>query len=79
MLIYLISVKPFKESRLNRMEIFNEFTVLVCAWHFPIFSDFVADAEIRYIAGWSIIMTTCLSLLINIAIVTYLSLSDLKL
>ncbi len=78
MLMYLISVKPFKEPRLNKMEIFNEITVLACAWHFPLFSDFIIDVNIRYMAGWSIIMISCINLIINIGIVTYLSLSDFK-
>lgn len=78
MLMYIISVKPFKEPRLNKLEIFNELTVLLCAYHIPLFSDFVPDPDIRYIAGWSIILITCSNLMINIGIVTYLSLSDIK-
>ena len=78
MLMYLISVKPFKEPRLNKLEIFNELTVLFCAYHLPLFSDLVPDADIKYMAGWSILMVTCTNLMINIGIVTYLSISDFK-
>ncbi len=78
MLMYLISVKPFKEPRLNKVEIFNELTVLVCVWHFPLFSDYILDVDIRYMAGWSIVLITCTNLIINIGIVTYLSILEFK-
>ncbi len=46
MLMYLILIKPFEEGRLNKMEIFNELTVLVCSWHLILFSDYLSNVEI---------------------------------
>lgn len=45
-LMYQILVKPFEERKLNRLEVFNELTVLVCSWHLLIFSDLVNDINV---------------------------------
>ena len=60
------------------MEVFNEMTVLICSWHLLIFSDLITDADIQYMAGWSLVLITISNLLINIGIVLFTSLADLK-
>ncbi len=44
MISFLISVKPFSEPFLNRIEIFNEMALLVSSYFMFLFTDFVEDA-----------------------------------
>ncbi len=74
MIMYLIAVKPYQEYRHNIMEIFNEFTVLVCSWLLIMISEFVPDVSTRYMVGWAMICITCSNLMINIGLVVLLSL-----
>lgn len=52
MISFLISVKPFTEAYLNRMEIFNESTLLVSSYFMFLFTDFVDDVRLRATLGW---------------------------
>ena len=49
--MYQLLVKSYKEGMMNRMEVFNEITVLICSWHLLVFSDLITDAEMQYMAG----------------------------
>jgi hypothetical protein len=55
MISFIISVKPLSEPYLNRMEIFNESTLLVSTYFMFLFTDFVDDAEMRSKLGWAYI------------------------
>jgi hypothetical protein len=79
MVAYLVSVKPFEEPMLNRIEIMNEVTVLVASIHLFAFSDFVEDPQRQYLMGWSLISFTCLNIGINFLIMLGTMLSDAKL
>ncbi len=78
MLIYLITVRPYIEKRLNRIEIYNELTVLFCSWHLFLYTELVPDALMCYYLGWSIVLFTLLNLVINIGIVIVMNLLELK-
>ena len=45
-LVYITAVRPFELPLMNRMEIFNEFCILLAATHLFWFTDFVPDPEI---------------------------------
>ncbi len=60
---------PFKEVRQNRLEVFNELTILACALHLILFTEFLQDPLIRYDAGWSIIIIVLLNLAVNFAFI----------
>lgn len=47
-IIYIISVKPFEDPLLNKMEAFNELIILGIVYHFFLFFDFVDDADVQY-------------------------------
>jgi len=55
MISFLISVKPFSEPFLNRIEIFNEMALLVSSYFMFLFTDFVEDAQLRSKLGWAYI------------------------
>ena len=44
--IYILSVYPFEEPLMNKMEAFNEICILGIVYHFFIFFDFVEDEDI---------------------------------
>lgn len=48
MLLFLIKVKPLNEPLLNRIEIFNEVTLLTCSYFLYNFTDYVPDVNDRY-------------------------------
>jgi len=79
MVAYLVSVKPFEQPILNRIEIMNEVTVLVASIHLFVFSDFVEDPQRQYLMGWSLIGVTCLNIGINFLFMLHTMLSDAKL
>lgn len=49
------------------MEIFNELTILVSAYHLLLFTDFVPE-DLYYNLGWSLIISTLLNILVNLAV-----------
>lgn len=38
---YIVGVRPFANPALNRIEIFNEFCILLTAYHLVLFTDYV--------------------------------------
>jgi len=62
-------LRPFKLPFLNKMELMNEFTVLIINYHFLCFTAFVPDVPTRIIVGYSIISITGYVLVVNIGIV----------
>ena len=55
MVSFIILVKPLSEPYLNRMEIFNESTLLMSTYFMFLFTDFVDDAKMRNTLGWAYI------------------------
>ena len=45
-IIYIAGVQPFELPLMNKMEIFNEFSILIAATHLFWFTDFVPEPEI---------------------------------
>jgi hypothetical protein len=68
MIIYLLGVKPFTEKRNNRLEIFNEISILIVSSHLYLFTPFLENPEVQYAAGWSIIVITTINISVNMAI-----------
>ena len=48
MIIYLTYVKPFEIPLLNKLEIFNEYSILLATYHLFSFTAFVPDPENQY-------------------------------
>lgn len=78
MLIYLISVKPFKVSLMNAIEILNELCVLIANYHLLCFTDFVPDPKMQSNIGYSLLGFTGLTLAINIGALLYTSIVHSK-
>jgi hypothetical protein len=65
MLLFFADVKPMNQPFLNRMELFNEMTLLVCSYFLFAFTDFVPDANTRFMIGWAFIGLAALNILVN--------------
>lgn len=64
---YLILFQPFLHTRINTLEIMNETTNFILLYHIMLFSGMIADAETRYLTGWSFIFVTSLNLIVHLA------------
>ena len=78
-LMYLAAVGPFDTPLMNRMEVFNEFCILLASTHLFWFTDYVPDPEIQYLYGWSLIGVSIFNIIINMLVMLWMSLSSLKL
>jgi hypothetical protein len=45
MIIYVAYFKPFELPLLNKMEVFNEFSILLATYHLFTFTQFVGEPE----------------------------------
>lgn len=59
---------PYKTSELNRLELTNEFLMLIINYHLMCLTGFVSDPDARVYIGQSIIAFTSLYLGINVGI-----------
>ncbi len=64
---------PYHLKRDQKLEYFNEATILLCVYHEFLFTDFVDDADIRYLIGYSLIAFTCLNILGNLGLLLYIT------
>ena len=58
--------EPFKDYTRRRMDLFNEFVVLVINYHLLCFTNFVADPVAREYLGYSMVVVTLLFIAINL-------------
>ena len=66
MMIYMAHFQPMPSFRDNNSEVKQDAFLLVCAYHLLLFTDYVPDVEIQYMAGWSYILVICIMLSLNI-------------
>jgi hypothetical protein len=71
--------RPFENPLLNRLEIFNELCIIGSVYHLFVFTQYVDDVILQYNAGWSMIALTIVNIVVNMAIVGFVSLIQLKL
>ena len=65
MLLFFIDVNPLNQPFLNRIEIFNEITLLVLSYFLFFFTDFVPSVYMRYALGWAFIFITVFNITVN--------------
>ena len=65
MISFTAMVRPHQEPAGNRIEMFNEFTILVLYGHCITQTDFVPSLYGRSVMGWSMIAVICFNVLIN--------------
>ena len=70
---------PFHLRINRRNEYFNEVTIMICAYHYFCFTNFVPEPETRYTVGSWLIFFTCVNVFVNMALLigeTLLKLSN---
>jgi hypothetical protein len=75
---YLIYFQPFEKKKDSMIEAFNEGCIAAITFHLFLCSDYVDDDSIKYNIGWSIVVITLLSILINNIILIIDTISTLK-
>ena len=68
-LVFLGLSLPFKTRFKNRLELFNEFTVVTCTLLMMTFTQYVPDVETQYMMGWSMIGVIVFNFLVNLTII----------
>ena len=76
---YHIQIRPFEEPFLNKLEIFNEFIILICCYHMLLFSEANSDFTIKYSAGWSLDVLIIVQFLFNVLSMTFQQISRSRL
>lgn len=76
-LIYQGYSAPFNSRFKNRLELFNELTVVVCSLHMMTFTDWIPDYSTQYLMGWSMIIVIIINLIVNLFIIVVFSFKSL--
>ena len=73
----LIQYSPFKESKDNAVELFNEYTILlvICLIHSMLIGNLSKDE--KSILGWALIIGSSINIVGNMMIVIYFSSKDI--
>ena len=80
MLLVLIGiVEPFPSILVNRLEMYNNWTVILLSYCLLCFTPWVSDAGRRYQIGYGMIILTGQNILVNLAIMSYDPVRMLKL
>ena len=74
MIILIGYMKPYKDAQQNTLELFNEFFVLITAYHQFCFTDFIRNLDTRTIMGWSLVYSMIFSLIVSFGRITLNSL-----
>jgi hypothetical protein len=62
---------PYIETFRNRLEMFNEWTVLCCTLHMMTFTDWVPDVDAQYTMGWSMIGVLVANFAVNLSVILH--------
>jgi len=71
LILYLIEVKPYNESFMNMMEIFNEFTILFLIYLTWCFSDLIDNILVKWTLGFMYSGIIFFSLATNVIALTF--------
>lgn len=75
---YLVMYRPYKDARMERLELFNEVTFVAMTYSLACFSDLVPDAETRSYVGYSFIAFAVINVIIHLFFVLKHTLTTLK-
>ena len=71
LILYNKLAEPFDSPLLNRLEIFNELSIMFAAYHLFVFTNYVDDPQMQYQVGWSMIGMTAFNISVNMCIMGY--------
>ena len=67
----LLYVRPFSDPRLQRLEVFNEITILGLSYMLAAFSDMITDPGDRYNYGWLYLALSLLNIATHVLLLLY--------
>ena len=70
LLITIGIVEPYPTKTINRLEIYNNWTVILLAYCLLCFTPWVADAGSRYQIGFVMILLTAQNIIFNLALIS---------
>ena len=65
-IFYIMAYRPYKEPYRNRMEAYNEATVLISAYPLLIFTEWVASKDRKFDVAWFLIAIILVNIFVNI-------------
>ena len=65
---YTAHAQPYNNHTQNIQEVFNEWTVVVAAYHLLTFTDWLSDYTLRSLLGWSLLSVININILFNVGI-----------
>lgn len=73
MTLNLLIVKPYATPFANRMEVFNECTIIMLSYWLLCFTDLVPDPWTQYIIGWPYVAVFLVNITVHTTLLTYSS------
>lgn len=69
-MVYIGACQPFEDPFKNRLELLNEFTVLIVSVLLPAFTDFYDqdDIDVQYAVGWFVLSVIVMQCLFNFSL-----------
>ena len=67
--VYLLALWPLEKNRDNKLEVYNEITILLLLYHLMCFSDMVPEHQIRYSIGYSYIVCACTDICLHLVLI----------
>ena len=77
--VYHLETYAFNSKWSNHVEMFNELTIMVVTIHLLFFTQWIPDQEMQYLLGWSMIYFIIQNIIINLLIVSLITLWELYL
>jgi len=74
--IYLVSVKPLEDRKQNRIEYFNELTIMLCSHIYNIFLRGEGTIGFIGVVGWTFMGAAAINILGNMGVVLFETLND---
>lgn len=75
--IFIIHAKPYESRGANRVEVFNEVTILLVALHLYTFTEFVPYAELQTYSGYSLICVVLINVLYHLVCMVAITLRSM--
>lgn len=66
--MYVGKINPLLTQQSNRLELFNDFTIVACTFSLIGFSDYQRDYETQYLFGWPFIGIIVANILFNLSL-----------
>jgi len=67
--LYYGGVQPFETRFRRRLDLFNEYSILLITWHMMCYTDYVVRVDTQWLVGWSMIICISFNALVNIIII----------